>query len=304
MTEPTVQETPTLMVTTSLTTVKAGLGVASATGARHDVHMEETRAEFRVISPTSAATAARSWWDANAQEYQSEHADDLGEARFLWCPEGLDEADAALLGDVDGLHVLEIGAGGAQCSRWLRGRGAHVVATDLSAGMLSEARRMSTATGIDVPLVQADARTLPFPDGTWDVVFTAFGALPFVADARQVHAEVARVLRPGGRWVFSVTHPIRWAFPDDPGPTGLTAFRSYFDRRPYLETDSAGDVVYSEHHRTIGDHVADLVGAGFVIDRMVEPEWPEDRTQEWGGWGPVRGELLPGTLVVASHLPS
>ena len=31
-------------------------------------------------------------------------------------------------------------------------------------------------------------------------------------------AEAARVLRPGGRWVFSVTHPIRWAFPDDPGP--------------------------------------------------------------------------------------
>ena len=39
---------------------------------------------------------------------------------------------------------------------------------------------------------------------------------------RAVMREVARVLRPGGRWVFSVTHPMRWAFPDDPGPEGLT----------------------------------------------------------------------------------
>jgi len=44
--------------------------------------------------------------------------------------------------------------------------------------------------------------------------------VPFVADPGRVMGEVARVLRPGGRWVFSVTHPVRWAFPDDPGEAG------------------------------------------------------------------------------------
>ncbi len=39
--------------------------------------------------------------------------------------------------------------------------------------------------------------------------------------------EVRRVLRPGGRFVFSATHPIRWAFPDEPGPRGWTAPASY-----------------------------------------------------------------------------
>src|SRR5919107_1345304 len=65
------------------------------------------------------------------------------------------------------------------------------------------------------------------------------GLLGDVAGTRllEVGAEVARVLRPGGRWVFSVTHPLRWAFSDDPTREGLTVRRSYFDRRPYVETD-------------------------------------------------------------------
>ena len=57
----------------------------------------------------------------------------------------------------------------------------------------------------------------------------------------------AGVLRPGGRFVFSVTHPTRWAFPDDPGPGGLTLVQSYFDRTPYVEVDETGAATYVEH---------------------------------------------------------
>ncbi|MCL2849932.1 MAG: class I SAM-dependent methyltransferase [Micrococcales bacterium] len=263
----------------------------------------DTCAQFQAVSTDVAVRAARTWWDANAAAYQAEHAADLGTAKFLWCPEGLDEADAHLLGDVAGATVLEVGAGAAQCSRWLVGAGARVLATDVSAGMLAAAAGLNASSGVVVPLVQADARALPLPAQCMDVVFTAFGALPFVADAPRVHTEVARVLRPGGRWVFSVSHPVRWAFPDDPGLPGLTAFHSYFDRRPYTETDDSGAVVYTEHHRTVGDLVADVVGAGFVLDALVEPEWPDDLDRAWGGWGPVRGALLPGTLIVQAHLP-
>jgi ubiquinone/menaquinone biosynthesis C-methylase UbiE len=152
--------------------------------------------------------------------------------------------------------------------------------------------------------VQADARALPFPDASFDVVFTAYGAIPFVPDAGRVHAEAARVLRPGGRWVCSVTHPVRWAFPDDPGERGLTADRSYFDRRPYVERDERGRVLYAEYHRTVGDHVADLVGAGLVLDRIVEPTWPEDNDRTWGGWSPLRGRHLPGTAIFVAHRPA
>lgn len=256
------------------------------------------QARFADVPGEAGGAAARGWWDANAAEYLAEHGDFLGPADFRWCPEGLREEDARLLGDVAGRRVLEVGAGAAQCTRWLVAHGAEAVATDVSGGMLRAGRDLDgAAPTARTPLVQADARCLPFADGAFDVAFTAFGALPFVPDADVVHREVARVLRPGGRWVFAVTHPMRWAFPDDPSERGLTAIRSYFDRRPYVETDDDGAVAYAEYHRTMGDHVAELVGAGFVLEALVEPSWPEGHDRTWGGWGPVRGALLPGTAI-------
>ncbi len=260
-------------------------------------------AGYLPVPDEAGGAAARAWWDAHADEYLDEHGPSLGAADFVWCPEGLREADVRLLGDLAGARVLEIGAGAAQCTRWLVSQGVRALATDVSGGMLAAGARLDEATGVGTGRVQADARALPFAAGSFDVAFTAFGALPFVPDATRVHAEVARVLRPGGRWVFATTHPLRWPFPDDPGEGGLTATRSYFDRTPYVETAAGGGVLYAEYHRTLGDLVAEVVGAGLVIDRFVEPEWPAGRTDTWAGWGPVRGAKLPGTLIVATHRP-
>lgn len=261
---------------------------------------EPARAGFELVDGDAAADATARWWSAEAPDYLGEHGEFLGDVDFRWCPEGLREADARLLGDLAALRgrrVLEIGAGAAQCSRWLRSQGVDATATDVAAGMVEAAAQLDERTGVAVPATVADARDLPFEDASFDVVFTAFGAIPFVPAADAVHREVARVLSPGGRWVFSVTHPLRWAFPDDPTTAGLTAVRSYFDRTPYVETDAAGQPIYAEFHRTIGDHVRDLVGAGFTIDDLIEPEWPADHRGVWGGWGPERGAVLPGTAI-------
>ena len=270
--------------------------------AAHDDDRPDELAEVAFRHVADDGSAGRRWWDANADEYLDEHGAFLGPADFVWCPEGLREADARLLGEITpATRVLEVGAGAAQCSRWLAAQGASVLATDVSCSMLAAGRRYDEEAGVRVPAVVADARRLPLPDACVDVAFTAFGAIPFVPDARAVHVEAARVLRPGGRWVFAVTHPLRWAFPDD--PEGLTAIRSYFDRRPYVELGASGAVLYAEYHRTLGDHVADVVGAGLVLDRVVEPEWPAGHDRTWGGWGPVRGALLPGTAIFVTHRP-
>ncbi len=256
------------------------------------------------MGPDPSRRAARAWWDAHAVGYQAEHGEFLGDSRFVWGPEGLDERDAGLLGEVEGRRVLEVGAGAAQCSRWLRAAGARPVAVDLSGGQLAQAAAADSRTGVAVPAVQADAVALPFADGSFDLACAAYGALPFVADAGAAHREVARVLRPHGRWVFSVPHPVRWAFPDVPGPDGLVAKYPYFDRSPYVESDGDGRVTYVEHHRTLGDHVRGLVAAGFELLDVVEPSWPEGPAgdeQVWGGWSPLRGRLLPGTAVFVAQ---
>lgn len=254
----------------------------------------------RDVTANQAQRASRQWWDGDADAYHAEHGDFLGAADFVWCPEGLREADARLLGDVRGKQVLELGCGSAMCSRWLAGRDARPVAFDLSAGMLRHARAGAATTGVEIPLVQADAMHLPFASGSFDIVFSAFGAVPFVADPAQVMREAARVLRPGGRWVFAVNHPVRWAFPDDPGPAGLTATMPYFDRTPYVEYADDGTPTYVESHRTMGDRIRDIVAAGLRVTDVIEPEWPPGHTREWGQWSPLRGTLLPGTAIFST----
>ncbi len=248
------------------------------------------------------ASANRQWWDRNADDYQQEHGQFLGDARFVWCPEGLDEVRARLLGPVAGRRVLEVGCGAAQCARWLRRQGAQAVGVDLSMRQLRHSRRIDAAHGTAVPTAQGDATRLPLRDSAFDVACSAYGALPFVADSAGLHREVARVLRPGGRWVFSVTHPIRWCFPDEPGPEGLVAVASYFDRRPYVEQNRDGAAEYVEHHRTLGDRVREVVAAGFTLLDLVEPEWPAGHERTWGQWSPLRGRILPGTAIFVCRL--
>jgi SAM-dependent methyltransferase len=251
----------------------------------------------RSVDPAESRVASRLWWDADADDYQAEHGDFLGVADFLWCPEGVREAEARLLGEVAGRQVLEVGCGSAASARWLVREGAYAVGVDLSGGMLGHARDGNIASGVDVPLVQGSADELPFATGGFDAACSAFGAIPFVADSGAVMREVARVLRPGGRWVFAVTHPMRWIFPDDPTEGGLIVAQSYFDRTPYLEVDEDGRATYVEHHRTVGDFVRQIRAAGMTLTDLIEPEWPAGHVREWGQWSPLRGRLFPGTAI-------
>lgn len=255
--------------------------------------MSEQRFGYDDVARGSSSEANRRWWDSDAAAYTAEHGSFLGgpAGEFVWGPEGITENELQLMGNVSGRDVLDMGCGAGQTTRWLISQGARAVGFDVSLGMLT------SQPGTRVPRVQADVAALPFAANSFDVVCSAFGGIPFVDDTAGVMLDVARVLRPGGRFVFSVTHPIRWAFPDVPGEAGLTAHRSYFDRRPYRELDDDGTLAYAEHHRTLGDRVRELRAAGFTLENLVEPEWPEWNAAEWGGWSPLRGRLIPGTAI-------
>ena len=261
------------------------------------------RVERRAVTEAESRQANGPDWDRYADEYQATHGAFLGDAGFRWGPEGHTEDSLGVLGDVTGKRVLEVGSGAGQCSRWIRKHGGHGVGLDLSHRQLQHSLRLDGETEIAVPSVRATATQLPFGPGVFDIVFSSFGALQFVSE--DAVGEVRRVLRPQGCFAFSITHPTRWMFPDDPGELGLTATQSYWDRTPYVEVDPATNVVsYVEHHRTLGDWVALLSSNGFALRNLFEPEWPEAHDRVWGGWSPIRGALTPGTAIFVADAAS
>ena len=220
---------------------------AAATDRRHGRHASAEQQLGTAGSRDGRRRAesqrrAFAWWDADADDYLAEHGADIGDVDFVWCPEGLREQDARLLGDVAGARALEVGCGlGAVLAVAAAGGRAAGGARPVRAACcatprdLGRSHRRSGAARPGRRRCSCRSATAAF-----DLACSAFGAVPFVAEPEQVMREVARVLRPGGRWVFAVNHPMRWMFSDDPGPDGLVVAQSYFDRTPYVEVDDRG----------------------------------------------------------------
>ena len=110
------------------------------------------------------------------------------------------ETVLALLPDVRGLTVLDAGCGSGRYLRELGARGARAIGMDLSRAMLARARETTTR------ITRADLRALPFDAMSIDLVVCGL-ALGDLAELELALTEIARVLRPGGRVIYSVVHP-------------------------------------------------------------------------------------------------
>lgn len=155
--------------------------------------------------------------------------------------------------------ILETAAGTGRVTRALAeatGSEATITATDLSEAMLARAREVVTSPKITWR--QADALALPFADGAFDAVVCQFGAM-FFPDKVTAYGEARRVLRPGGRFVFSVwddieANDISWIiaeevaalFPDNPAQFLTRGPFGYHDEaviRDQLSKAGLGDIV-------------------------------------------------------------
>lgn len=141
-----------------------------------------------------------------------------------------------------GLKVLEIGVGmGADYLEWLKA-GASVSGVDLSAISIERARRRCELAGFQPDLRVADAEHLPFPDNTFDVVYS-YGVMHHSPDTPECIHEAYRVLKPGGEARIMVYH--------HPSITGLMlwlrygAFRKSLRETVYQQLESPGTKTYT-----------------------------------------------------------
>lgn len=193
----------------------------------------------------------------------------------------------ALLGAVHGTDLLDAGCAAGEHAAWLVERGARVTALDASATMV---RLAGVRLGASARVLQADlAQPLPFADGSFDRVFSSL-TLHYLAEWLPTLREFARVLRRGGRLVFSTHHPF------------MTADRVQDYHAVALVEDAwsgfgAEPVAVSYYHRSLQRILDELAAAGFTLRAVREPR----PTAAAAGRDPVLAAHLrtrPGFLLV------
>lgn len=100
-------------------------------------------------------------------------------------------------GVVDGHRVLDVAAGTGNVAIRAALKGASVVACDLTPEHFTAGQRGAAAAGVDLEWIEGDAESLPFDDGSFDVVTSCFGVM-FAPNHQAVADELVRVCRPGG----------------------------------------------------------------------------------------------------------
>lgn len=251
----------------------------------------------------SRAIDMRAAWNRISSGYQAEHQIPVDAAHYG--PFLPNEAELGLLGDVAGRRILELGCGGGQCSVAFARQGASAVGIDLSDEQIAHARRLAADHGVEVRFEQGDAADLSrFAAASFDLVFSAY-ALQYVPAVEQCLAEVARVLVPGGRLVFSLDHPVRALFWDEEADEdSLVAVRSYWRRGPMEWQWTGRSVWMRSFHRTVGDWVDLLHGAGLQVLRIVEPEPHLDDAAaiSWAGsYDLEMVRLIPQTVIFVAR---
>ena len=128
-----------------------------------------------------------------------------------------------------GLRVLDVACGTGNVSLPAARRGAHVTGVDIAPNLLIQARERALTEGLHIAFDEGDAEQLPYPDVSFDLVTSMFGAM-FAPRPELVIAEFARVLRPGGLLAMANWNPESFSGKmfalgarHAPGPPGLPA---------------------------------------------------------------------------------
>jgi SAM-dependent methyltransferase len=170
-------------------------------------------------------------------------------------------------------HVLDVGCGEGQISRLVAKNGGHAVGIDPTWAQLTTARDKRGGPAY----TQATAAHLPFPHDAFDAVVACL-VFEHIDNVDEAIAEVARVLRPKGRFIFFLNHPLLQT-PNSGWIDDHILMEQYWRIGPYLIEDTtmeevAKGVVLPFVHRPLSRYVNALAANGLLITEMVEPAPP------------------------------
>jgi SAM-dependent methyltransferase len=174
-----------------------------------------------------------------------------------------------LAGELSGKRILDLGCGDAAFGREVLEQGCHAyLGVDGSQKMVATARKALAGSAGQV--VHSTVEGWAYPESAFDLVVARL-VLHYVADIQPVFGGVYRTLSAGGRFVFSVEHPVITSC-DRGRPPGTQRQDWIVD--DYFETGLRvtswlGSSV-EKYHRTVEDYFAALQAAGFTLERLRE----------------------------------
>ncbi len=203
-----------------------------------------------------------------------------------------------LCGALEGQEICDLACGQGILSRELALAHAAVVGIDLSGGLLALARRYEVSCPLGIVYGEGDAQALTaIPDDSFDGV-TCCLALMDIPDLTACLRAVGRILRPGGWFVFAITHPCfqapegRWT--GQKGGTIRREVRGYF-REIAWRSDNPHGVrgQVGAHHRTLTTYLNACITAGLTLEQFAEPQASDETALRVPGYAEV-----PAVLVV------
>lgn len=208
----------------------------------------------------------------------------------------------ALLPALAGRSVLDLGCGFGWFCRFAASEGAaEVVGVDVSERMLARARAETSAA--NVRYEQADLERYEPPEGRFDLAYSSL-AFHYLVELPAVFRRVQRALKPGGRFVFSVEHPIMTAprhqiWSEDASGRPVWPVGGYLDEGRRVTDWLAEGVV--KQHRTLASYLNLLTASGFALAHLDEWGPTPEQTAAEPDWAKERER--PAFLIVAADRP-
>ncbi|MDF1538275.1 MAG: class I SAM-dependent methyltransferase [Candidatus Thorarchaeota archaeon] len=167
-------------------------------------------------------------WDKLTEHYQGSRRISLENYHYGAYAPG--ENELGIIGDVDGLDILEIGCGGGQNSIVLKKQGARrVIGLDQSENQLKHARYLAERVGTEVQFIKCDMEDLTiFGNTSFDLIVSSH-AMNYAFDLDRVLRECNRVLKPRGRIVTCISHPLWIVLGDVLENDDFSRLVNYFD---------------------------------------------------------------------------
>ncbi len=221
----------------------------------------------------------RALWDDWAAQYVESGERGWAQDAPDWGIWGVPESELHVLpDDLTGTDAIELGCGTAYVSAWLARRGARVVGIDNSEAQLATARRLQREHRLDFPLLHGSAEAVPYPDASFDLAISEYGACLWADPYRWV-PEAARLLRPDGQLVFLVNSALLMLCM--PAAEGVAAtdrlLRPAFDM---YRIEWPGDPGV-EFHLSHGDWIRLLRASGFEVEDLIEVRPPATATTRY-----------------------